>query len=53
MIGGSKKKFVNARRVGASAVDLGFHLAPQKEDYVRQTVTAPKETDPDYVIPMH
>lgn len=35
------------------AVAGGFHLAPQKEDYVRQTVTAPKETDPDYVIPMH
>lgn len=35
------------------AVAGGFHLAPQKEDYVRQTVTALKETDPDYVIPMH
>jgi 7,8-dihydropterin-6-yl-methyl-4-(beta-D-ribofuranosyl)aminobenzene 5'-phosphate synthase len=31
----------------------GFHLAPHKEDYVRETVAALKEIDPDYVIPMH
>jgi 7,8-dihydropterin-6-yl-methyl-4-(beta-D-ribofuranosyl)aminobenzene 5'-phosphate synthase len=35
------------------AVAGGFHLAPQKEDYVRETVTALKEINPDYVIPMH
>jgi 7,8-dihydropterin-6-yl-methyl-4-(beta-D-ribofuranosyl)aminobenzene 5'-phosphate synthase len=31
----------------------GFHLAPQKEEYVRQTVAALKDVDPDYIIPMH
>lgn len=31
----------------------GFHLAPHKEDYVRETVAALKEIDPDVVIPMH
>ena len=35
------------------AVLGGFHLAPQKEDYVRETVAALKEIDPDYIIPMH
>lgn len=35
------------------AVAGGFHLAPQKEDYVRETVAALKELDPDYIIPMH
>ena len=35
------------------AVAGGFHLAPQKEDYVRETVAALKEINPDYVIPMH
>lgn len=35
------------------AVAGGFHLAPQKDDYVRQTVAALKEVDPDFVIPMH
>ncbi len=35
------------------AVAGGFHLAPQKEDYVRQTVAALKEINPDVVIPMH
>ena len=35
------------------AVVGGFHLAPQKEDYVRETVAALKEINPDYVIPMH
>jgi 7,8-dihydropterin-6-yl-methyl-4-(beta-D-ribofuranosyl)aminobenzene 5'-phosphate synthase len=35
------------------AIVGGFHLAPQKEDYVRETVAALKEIDPDYIIPMH
>lgn len=35
------------------AVIGGFHLAPYPEDYVRQTVAALKESDVDYVIPLH
>ena len=35
------------------AVLGGFHLAPYKEDYVRQVVAGLKEIDPDYVVPMH
>jgi 7,8-dihydropterin-6-yl-methyl-4-(beta-D-ribofuranosyl)aminobenzene 5'-phosphate synthase len=35
------------------AVIGGFHLAPYKEDYVRQTISALKEMDIDYVIPLH
>ena len=35
------------------AVIGGFHLAPYKEDYVRDTVAALKEIDVDYVIPLH
>lgn len=35
------------------AVVGGFHLAPFKDDYVRQSVAGLKELDPDYVIPMH
>jgi 7,8-dihydropterin-6-yl-methyl-4-(beta-D-ribofuranosyl)aminobenzene 5'-phosphate synthase len=35
------------------AIIGGFHLAPFKEDYVRQVVAALKEIGPDYVIPMH
>ena len=35
------------------AVIGGFHLAPYKEDYVRQTIVALKEMDVDYVIPLH
>ena len=35
------------------AVLGGFHLAPYKEDYVREVVAGLKEIDPDYVIPMH
>lgn len=31
----------------------GFHLAPYKENYVRQVIASLKEIDPDYVIPMH
>jgi 7,8-dihydropterin-6-yl-methyl-4-(beta-D-ribofuranosyl)aminobenzene 5'-phosphate synthase len=35
------------------AVMGGFHLAPFKEDYVRQTIPELKEINPNYVIPMH
>ena len=35
------------------AVIGGFHLAPYGEDYVQQTVTALKEMNVDYVIPLH
>ena len=35
------------------AVIGGFHLAPYKEDYVRDTVTTIKDMDIDYVIPLH
>jgi len=35
------------------AVIGGFHLAPQKADYVSETVAALKEINPDVVIPMH
>jgi 7,8-dihydropterin-6-yl-methyl-4-(beta-D-ribofuranosyl)aminobenzene 5'-phosphate synthase len=35
------------------AVIGGFHLAPYNEDYVRDTITALKSMDIDYVIPLH
>jgi 7,8-dihydropterin-6-yl-methyl-4-(beta-D-ribofuranosyl)aminobenzene 5'-phosphate synthase len=35
------------------AVIGGFHLAPYKEDYVRDTVSSLKEVDVDYIIPLH
>jgi 7,8-dihydropterin-6-yl-methyl-4-(beta-D-ribofuranosyl)aminobenzene 5'-phosphate synthase len=35
------------------AIIGGFHLAPFKEDYVHEVVTALKQIAPDYVIPMH
>jgi 7,8-dihydropterin-6-yl-methyl-4-(beta-D-ribofuranosyl)aminobenzene 5'-phosphate synthase len=35
------------------AVIGGFHLAPYKEDYVRETIAAMKEMDIDHVIPLH
>ena len=35
------------------AVIGGFHLAPYNEDYVRDTITALKSIDIDYVIPLH
>jgi 7,8-dihydropterin-6-yl-methyl-4-(beta-D-ribofuranosyl)aminobenzene 5'-phosphate synthase len=35
------------------AVIGGFHLAPYKEDYVRQTLAALKGIDLNYVIPLH
>ena len=35
------------------AVIGGFHLAPYKEDYVRETVASLKELDADYIVPLH
>jgi 7,8-dihydropterin-6-yl-methyl-4-(beta-D-ribofuranosyl)aminobenzene 5'-phosphate synthase len=35
------------------AVIGGFHLAPYKEDYLRQTIAALNDIDMDYVIPLH
>lgn len=35
------------------AVIGGFHLAPYKEDYVRETITSLREINPDFVIPLH
>ncbi|SDF32232.1 7,8-dihydropterin-6-yl-methyl-4-(beta-D-ribofuranosyl)aminobenzene 5'-phosphate synthase [Bradyrhizobium brasilense] len=35
------------------AVIGGFHLAPYNEGYVRDTITALKSIDIDYVIPLH
>jgi 7,8-dihydropterin-6-yl-methyl-4-(beta-D-ribofuranosyl)aminobenzene 5'-phosphate synthase len=35
------------------AVIGAFHLAPHRDDYVRETIAALKELDPDYVIPLH
>jgi 7,8-dihydropterin-6-yl-methyl-4-(beta-D-ribofuranosyl)aminobenzene 5'-phosphate synthase len=35
------------------AVLGGMHLAPHKEDYVRETVAALKDINPDCIIPMH
>ncbi len=35
------------------AVIGGFHLAPYNEDYVRDTITALRSIDVDYVIPLH
>ncbi len=35
------------------AVIGGFHLAPYKEDYLRDTITALRSIDIDYVIPLH
>ncbi len=35
------------------AVIGGFHLAPYKEDYVRETIRTMREMDIDYVIPLH
>lgn len=31
----------------------GFHLMPMPQEYVRSTVAALKEFEPDYLIPMH
>jgi 7,8-dihydropterin-6-yl-methyl-4-(beta-D-ribofuranosyl)aminobenzene 5'-phosphate synthase len=35
------------------AVIGGFHLAPYKEDYVRETIASLKKIDINYVIPLH
>ncbi|HUJ98003.1 MAG TPA: MBL fold metallo-hydrolase [Stellaceae bacterium] len=35
------------------AVIGGFHLAPYKKDYVRDTIDALKAIDIDYVVPLH
>jgi 7,8-dihydropterin-6-yl-methyl-4-(beta-D-ribofuranosyl)aminobenzene 5'-phosphate synthase len=35
------------------AVIGGFHLAPYKEDYVRDTIAALKNIDIDYIVPLH
>ncbi len=35
------------------AIIGGFHLMPLPAEYVRETVAALKEFDPDYLIPMH
>lgn len=35
------------------AIIGGFHLMPMPLDYVRSTVAALKELNPDYLIPMH
>jgi 7,8-dihydropterin-6-yl-methyl-4-(beta-D-ribofuranosyl)aminobenzene 5'-phosphate synthase len=35
------------------AVIGGFHLAPYKEDYVRETIASLKDLEVNYVIPLH
>lgn len=35
------------------AVVGGFHLAPHKEDYLRQTIKELVDLDVDYIVPMH
>ena len=35
------------------AIMGGFHLMPMPDEYVRSTVAALKELNPDYLIPMH
>ena len=35
------------------AIVGGFHLSPMPDEYVRHTVAAFKELNPDYIIPMH
>jgi 7,8-dihydropterin-6-yl-methyl-4-(beta-D-ribofuranosyl)aminobenzene 5'-phosphate synthase len=35
------------------AVLGGFHLAPHKEDYLRQTMKELVDLDVDYIVPMH
>jgi 7,8-dihydropterin-6-yl-methyl-4-(beta-D-ribofuranosyl)aminobenzene 5'-phosphate synthase len=35
------------------AVVGGFHLAPYKEDYVRETIASLKTLDVDYIVPLH
>jgi len=47
----------NATRIaGVSKVHAvigGFHLAPYKEDYLRETMASLKEIDLDYLVPLH
>ena len=48
--------FHSTTRAGVSKIHAiigGFHLAPFKDDYVRDVVSAIKQLDPDYVVPMH
>jgi 7,8-dihydropterin-6-yl-methyl-4-(beta-D-ribofuranosyl)aminobenzene 5'-phosphate synthase len=57
----SHRGIVNAvkQAVAASGINKvhavlgGFHLAPHKPEYVRDTVKALKELNPDAVMPMH
>jgi 7,8-dihydropterin-6-yl-methyl-4-(beta-D-ribofuranosyl)aminobenzene 5'-phosphate synthase len=57
----SHRGIVNAvkKAVAASGINKvhavlgGFHLAPHKPEYVRDTVKALKELNPDAVMPMH
>ncbi|UFZ06418.1 MBL fold metallo-hydrolase [Bradyrhizobium ontarionense] len=35
------------------AVMGGFHLAPERDGYVQETVAAIKQINPDFVLPMH
>ena len=53
MINAIKQAQANSGVNKVHAVIGGFHLAPYKEDYVRDTVTAIKDMDIDYVIPLH
>ena len=46
-------QFRNRRIVPIDAVLGGFHLMPMPLDYVRSTVAALKEINPDVLIPMH
>ena len=61
LISCSHRGVVNAIKAAQAASGIqkvhavlgGFHLAPHKEEYVRETVMALKAIEPDYVIPMH
>ena len=35
------------------AVIGGFHLAPYPPEYLAETLSALKEIDPDYLVPLH
>ena len=51
-----KLQAVNGAVSGVSKVHTiigGFHLAPFKDDYVRDVVSDIRRIDPDYVVPMH
>ncbi|WP_247448675.1 MBL fold metallo-hydrolase [Bradyrhizobium sp. 180] len=57
----SHRGVINAIKQGQAASGInkvhavigGFHLAPYKEDYVRDTIAVLKSMDVDYVIPLH